>query len=57
MKGSIIRGCRKDLNSLDSREIRVAAQKNFSWNQDMPEIIKDIVTINKFKELAPETKI
>ena len=37
-------------------ESRVAAQTNISWNQDMPEIIKEIVSINKFKELAPKAK-
>jgi hypothetical protein len=34
----------------------MATQTNISWNQDMPEIIKAIATINKFKELAPEVK-
>jgi hypothetical protein len=30
--------------------IRVAAQTNISWNQEKPEIIKEIISINKFKE-------
>jgi hypothetical protein len=34
----------------------VAALKNISWNRDMPEIIKEIATINEFKELTPEAK-
>lgn len=34
----------------------MAAQTNISWNQDIPEIIKEMATINTFKELAPEAK-
>jgi hypothetical protein len=37
-------------------QIRMAALMNNSWNQDMPEIIKEIITINKFKDLAPDAK-
>ena len=36
--------------------MRMAAQTTINWNQDMPEIIKEIVTINKFKEIVPEVK-
>ena len=33
-----------------TEELRLAAQTNISWNQDMPEIIKEIVTIGKFRD-------
>jgi hypothetical protein len=36
--------------------LEVAALMNIGWNQDMPGIIKEIVSINRFKEIAPEAK-